>query len=75
MARQAQGLQHIANAIAGTHLATWPVARTSLWMALTEMQPPNEQPAMNICLPLKPFMPQLSSDLHQLVHLQPLGDS
>lgn len=32
-------------------------------MAFTDMQPPSEQPAMNICLPLKPFTKQLSSDL------------
>jgi hypothetical protein len=34
-------------------------------MALTEMQPPNEQPAMNICLLLNPFKPQVSSDLQK----------
>lgn len=33
-------------------------------MAFTDIHPPREQPAMNICLPLKPLMPQLSSDLH-----------
>ncbi len=32
-------------------------------MAFTDMQPPSEQPAMNICLPLKPFTVQLSRDL------------